>query len=270
MGQIDIEHLSFSYTKGKPVIKDLSLSIEKGEFVGIIGHNGSGKSTLAKLLAGLEEAKQGTIKIDGDILNEENYPKLNGKIGIIFQNPDNQFVGATVRDDIAFGLENRSIERERMKEIIEQYASLVSMTKYLDTNPENLSGGEKQRVAIAGVLALDAEIIILDEATSMLDPIGQREVNALIRTLRGKKTIIFITHMVKEVADCDHLVVLSKGEKVLEGSPEEVFKEERILEECRLSTLPALELRNMLKECGGNIARKEELEAALWDIAFKR
>lgn len=268
MAYIDIDSLSFCYTKDHPVIRDLSLSIAKGEFVGIIGHNGSGKSTLAKLIAGLEEAQAGHITIDGLVLNEENYAKLNGKIGIIFQNPDNQFVGATVRDDIAFGLENRRMERKEMNETIERYASLVSMTKYLDTNPENLSGGEKQRVAIAGVLALDAEIIILDEATSMLDPIGAREVNALIRTLRGKKTIISITHTVKEVADCDRLVVLSQGEKILEGTPEEVFRQEETLKSCRLTTLPALEIKNMLST--RPLKRKEELEAALWDIAFKR
>lgn len=265
---IDIEHVSFHYNAERPVLKDVSLSIKEGEFVGIIGHNGSGKSTLAKLLVGLEIPNEGVIKIKGQVFNEESYNALHDSLGIVFQNPDNQFVGTTVRDDIAFGLENRQIDQPTMEKMVEEYAAKVSMTQYLDHNPEQLSGGEKQRVAIAGVLAINPDIIIFDEATSMLDPVGQREVNEIIRTIKGKKTMLFITHSIKEVFDADRIVVMDKGQIVLNGKPEEVFKENEILKRCRLATIPALELAYALKD--ESLKRKAEVEDALWDIAFQK
>ena len=170
MNIIEIKNIHFSYTKNTPVIQDVTLSIKKGEFVCILGHNGSGKSTLAKLIVGLLKVNQGTIEIDGVLLDEESVTELRKKIGIVFQNPDNQFVGVTVKDDIAFGLENRQFERLHMLDLIDVYSKMVGMDGFLDHNPENLSGGEKQRVAIAGVLACNPEVIIFDESTSMLDP----------------------------------------------------------------------------------------------------
>jgi len=180
---VKIKDLYFSYKKDNIVIDNVSLEIKKGEFVCILGHNGSGKSTLAKLLVGLLKADSGEIYINDKLLTEESVDELRTEIGIVFQNPDNQFVGVTVKDDIAFGLENRRYAREDMLELIDKFSNLVGMNRFLEANPETLSGGEKQRVAIAGVLAYNPNIIIFDEATSMLDPRGIKEVNEVINNL---------------------------------------------------------------------------------------
>ena len=174
MGIIDAEKLTFSYDGKIDAVKDVSFSVEKGQYCTIVGHNGSGKSTVAKLLTGLLEKKSGNIYIDGLELNIENLRKIRNKIGIVFQNPDNQFIGSTVRDDIAFGLENHCVDQKDMDDIIEEFSKRVGMHDYLNSEPTRLSGGQKQRVAIAGVLAMHPEIIIFDEATSMLDPQGYK------------------------------------------------------------------------------------------------
>ena len=185
MSLIEVKNLDFSYNETKKVIKNISFDIKKGDYVTIIGHNGSGKSTLARLLIGLLEAKSGSIKIDGLELNEENVYKIREKIGIVFQNPDNQFIGSTVRDDIAFGLENHMIPQGDMDDIINKYAKEVGLEEFLDKEPTALSGGQKQRVAIAGVLAMNPDIIIFDEATSMLDPRGKKDIKDIMRKLHG-------------------------------------------------------------------------------------
>ena len=177
---IKVENLCFEYEPGLQTINNISFQIHKGEYVAILGHNGSGKSTIAKLLIGLLEKKSGEIYIDDYQLNLENLYKIREKVGIIFQNPDNQFIGATVRDDIAFGLENICVPREQMDELINRYSKVVRMENFLDHEPTKLSGGQKQRVAIAGILAMSPSIIILDEATSMLDPRGRKEINELV------------------------------------------------------------------------------------------
>ena len=174
MSLIEVNNLKFKYSDEDRAVNGVSFNIEQNEFVCVLGHNGSGKSTLAKLLVGLLKAQSGTIKIKDIELTEETIDKIRHHIGIVFQNPDNQFVGVTVKDDIAFGLENRNVESNKMKDIVLEYAKKVSMDKFLEHNPEQLSGGEKQRVAIAGVLAINPDIIIFDEATSMLDPKGVR------------------------------------------------------------------------------------------------
>ena len=166
MGIVEVKNLDFSYDQENLAVKGVSFSVEKGTYTTIVGHNGSGKSTVAKLISGLLEKKSGDIIIDGLELNEENLQKIRGKIGIVFQNPDNQFIGSTVRDDIAFGLENHCVAQENMDEIINTYSAKVGMTDYLNSEPTRLSGGQKQRVAIAGVLAMKPEILIFDEATS--------------------------------------------------------------------------------------------------------
>jgi len=170
---IKVENLCFEYEPGLQTINNISFQIHKGEYVAILGHNGSGKSTIAKLLIGLLEKKSGEIYIDDYQLNLENLYKIREKV--VFQNPDNQFIGATVRDDIAFGLENICVPREQMDELINRYSKVVRMENFLDHEPTKLSGGQKQRVAIAGILAMSPSIIILDEATSMLDPRGRNK-----------------------------------------------------------------------------------------------
>jgi energy-coupling factor transport system ATP-binding protein len=270
MSMINMSHINFSYTSNHPVIKDFSLSIEKGQFVTILGHNGSGKSTLAKLLIGLLKARSGTIEIDGQLLNEETVDQVRKKIGIVFQNPDNQFVGVTVRDDIAFGLENRQVPREEIIKRIEEYSKLVSMEQFLDKDPESLSGGEKQRVAIAGVLAINPEIIIFDESTSMLDPKGTKEVNKVIYELKEKlnKTIIMITHNLEEAKYSDRVIVLNKGEIVADGTPHQVFSQKEVLMQSQLDILESMKLIEAISSAP-NVKNKKKWENALWELTFK-
>lgn len=266
---VEVKNLSFSYRKGTRVIDSVSVKIEKGEFVTILGHNGSGKSTLAKLLVGLLKADSGEIYLDGRILNEDTVDELRGKIGIVFQNPDNQFVGVTVRDDIAFGLENRCYPREEMLRLIDEYSRLVNMEKFLEYNPENLSGGEKQRVAIAGILAYNPDIIIFDEATSMLDPKGVREVNEVMSQLRGKKTIIQITHNLNEAIASDRVLVMKDGKIIFNDVPEKVFREKETLKASRLDILDCMKLIEMIEATQG-LKNKKELEEFLWELTFRK
>lgn len=266
---LKVENLNFSYKKDDVVLKSVSLSIYKGEFVCILGHNGSGKSTLAKLLVGLLKADSGNIYINGIILNEDTVDELRQYIGIVFQNPDNQFVGVTVKDDIAFGLENRQYDRNTMLELIDDYSKLVNMNQFLNHNPEDLSGGEKQRVAIAGVLAYNPEIIIFDEATSMLDPKGVREVNDVIDNLKGKKTIIAITHNLHEAINADRIIVMNDGEIVLNGTPQEIFMEKEILKASRLDVLESMKLIELIEK-NNKLKNKQEIEEVLWELTFQK
>ena len=220
MKLIEVNNLTFSYDKKVNVIDGVSFCVESGKYISIIGHNGSGKSTFAKLLIGLLEAQSGEIKAFGLEMNSKNVHEIRRKIGIVFQNPDNQFVGTTVRDDIAFGLENRCIPTEQMDGIIDEFSRKVHMENFLDKEPENLSGGQKQRVAIAGVLALAPEVIIFDEATSMLDPRGKREVRESIEEMRKENpnlSILAITHDLEEAFSSDEIIVLKEGKVVGRG-----------------------------------------------------
>jgi energy-coupling factor transport system ATP-binding protein len=266
---IEIKDLNFQYTKKDVAIKNVSLSIEKGEFVCILGHNGSGKSTLAKLIVGLLAAKSGEIYVNGVLINEKTIDEVRHNVGIVFQNPDNQFVGVTVKDDIAFGLENRQIEREEMFNRIEKYAQLTNMSDFLEYNPENLSGGEKQRVAIAGVLACHPEVIIFDEATSMLDPRGVREVTAMINQLKGYKTIISITHNLQEALYADRVIVMNDGEIVLNDTPTNVFKQKEILINSNLDILTSMKLIKKIKE-EARLKNQAEIEELLWQLTFEK
>ncbi len=249
---IELKNITFGYDADSPVLKNYSLTINSGEFITILGHNGSGKSTLSKLLVGLMEPQQGEIIIDGELLSEDTIPTIRQKIGIVFQNPDNQFVGSTVRDDIAFGLENKCVSYDVMNELVERYAQKVGMEKFLDSEPHYLSGGEKQRVAIAGVLALGANIIILDEATAMLDPRGRENVMNLIHELveDRDKTIIMITHHLDEAVKSDRIIVMNEGEIILEGVPKEVFQEKELLESVKLDVPFAVKASYELKQRG--------------------
>lgn len=271
---IKVENLCFEYEPGLKTIHNISFQIKKGEYVAILGHNGSGKSTIAKLLIGLLEKKSGNIIIDHKELNLENLYKIREKIGIVFQNPDNQFIGATVRDDIAFGLENICIPREKMDELIERYAKRVRMDKFLDHEPTKLSGGQKQRVAIAGILAMSPSIIILDESTSMLDPRGRKEINELIRELKEDKemTIISITHDIEEAKNADRILLLNKGEIVGDDQPETLLMNEKLLLDLHLDTPFALKVSRKLKAQGIQINETlnvEELEKQLCQLHAK-
>ena len=241
MSLIEVKNVVYSYNENVNAVDDISFEVEEGSYVTIIGHNGSGKSTLAKLIAGLLPLKAGEITIGGIPVKEENLSKLRQKLGIVFQNPDNQFIGSTVRDDIAFGLENRQIETGRMEEIIEEYSRKVGLDAFLDYEPQNLSGGQKQRVAIAGILAMKPEIIIFDEATSMLDPKGKKEIKKLMSDLSDDRiTILSITHDIEEVLQSDDCIVLNKGRLFMHDKPAKVFEKAEQLRKIDLD-VPFLE-----------------------------
>ena len=268
---IEFKDVSFKYYgSDEYVFNQLSFAIEKGSMLAILGHNGSGKSTIAKLMMGLLETTSGDIYIEGEKLTEDNVDVLRKKMGIIFQNPDNQFVGVTVRDDIAFGLENHKIPRKEMIEKIDKYAKLVNMQDFLDENPENLSGGQKQRVAIAGALAMDTDLIIFDESTSMLDPKGTKEIHQMIETLRKTyhKTIISITHNLEEALIADRVIVLNEGKIVLDGTPKEVLKEQTILEASGLKLIDGISLLNRIQDSKLHINKKEEIIKELWAVSY--
>lgn len=259
---IDVQHLSFGYDEDTLTIDDISFTIEKGSYTTILGHNGSGKSTIAKLLMGLLEKKSGEIVIGGIPLTEETLNQVRSQIGIVFQNPDNQFIGATVRDDIAFGLENNCVDPALMDDIINEYAKKVNMYEFLDHEPTKLSGGQKQRVAIAGILAMSPSIIILDEATSMLDPKGRNEINALVHQLNKDKnmTIVSITHDIEEAALSDYVILLSDGHIVDEGRPEEVLMKKEEIESLALDIPFAYKVSHGLQKMGISIPEQIDRE----------
>lgn len=268
MSYIRIENLTFGYTKNHFAVNDLSLDIKKGEFVCILGHNGSGKSTLAKLLIGLLKARSGNIFIDDEELTEKTVDQIRKKIGIVFQNPDNQFVGVTVQDDIAFGMENHLVPREEMLKRIHTFTKTVSMDSFLNHNPEQLSGGEKQRVAIAGVLAMDPEVIIFDEATSMLDPKGVGEVNQVISDLKGKKTILSITHNLEESLQADRVIVMNEGKILLNGTPREIFDQKKLLKSAHLDILEGMKVLEYMEQYQ-QFEDKKRIEDLIWEFTFK-
>ncbi|WP_125568080.1 energy-coupling factor transporter ATPase [Companilactobacillus insicii] len=223
---ISIKDVTYTYPDSEaPAIKNLSLDIHSNEWLSIVGKNGSGKSTLTKLIDGLIECDSGTIEIAGQIINEENIWEAREKIGIIFQNPDHQFVGATVEDDVAFGLENQGVPRDKMVKEVNEALKMVDMQEYKTRDPQSLSGGQKQRVAIAGVLATKPQIIIMDESTSMLDPNGRKTVLDLIKRLRHEQnmTIISITHDIEETQLSERIVVLNDGQVVKDDEPKSIY-----------------------------------------------
>lgn len=249
---IEVSNLSFSYTAEGNTIQDVSFSIPKGSYTTIIGHNGSGKSTIAKLIIGLLKAQSGTIRILGTELTPETVYDLRSHVGIVFQNPDNQFIGSTVADDIAFGLENHCVPQEDMQALIEKSAASVGMSDFLQAEPTHLSGGQKQRVAIAGILAMTPDIIIFDESTSMLDPQGKANINAQIKRLHDEKniTILSITHDMEEVAQSQHVIVLNHGVVEMEGTPKEVFAQEAMLKKMQLDIPFALKFSKAMQKEG--------------------
>lgn len=259
---IEIKNVSFQYSTKRKVLKQINLEIQKGDWVAILGHNGSGKSTLAKCLVGLLEPDEGTITLNGVRIEPETVYEIRNHVGIVFQNPDNQFVGVTVRDDIAFGMENLNIPREKMLENITFFANKIGLTPLLDKEPSSLSGGQKQRVAIAGILAMNTEIMIFDEATSMLDPSARREVMSYIKQLNQEGlTVIMITHDIEEALLANRMVLLKQGQVLAEGNKEELLRQPELFKEANLELPVSLELYYRLK--ADNLLTKE-LEGLLW------
>lgn len=249
---IEVKDLSFEYRENLKTIDHISFDIIKGSYTTILGHNGSGKSTIAKLLIGLLEKNSGDIIVDHIPLTMENLYKVRSKIGIIFQNPDNQFIGSTVRDDIAFGLENLCVDPSKMDDIINEYARKVNMLEFLDHEPTTLSGGQKQRVAIAGTLAMQPSIIILDEATSMLDPKGKKEINDLLKELNKDKniTILSITHDIEEAVNSDQVILLNDGKIKASGKPQDILIQEELLKSMNLDIPFAYKIVKGLRKQG--------------------
>ncbi|GEO47177.1 energy-coupling factor transporter ATPase [Companilactobacillus kimchii] len=269
---ISIKNLNYTYPDSKkPAINNLTVDIYKNEWLSIVGKNGSGKSTLTKLIDGLIDADSGTVEIDGQEINEENIWEVRTKIGIVFQNPDHQFVGATVEDDVAFGLENQGMPREQMVKEVDHALELVGMHDFKKRDPQTLSGGQKQRVAIAGVLATKPRIIIMDESTSMLDPEGRRTVLNLIQNLRQQQdlTIISITHDISETELSQRIVVLNDGQIVRDDIPKNIYNIGTNLSKFGLEEPFSDELMSTLRdslELPEGYLNEEELMKQLWKL----
>jgi energy-coupling factor transport system ATP-binding protein len=276
---LSMEQVSYSYpTDDDEVVKavdGVSLSVNDGEWIAIVGHNGSGKSTLAKLIIGLLFPKDGVVNVFRENLTNENIWEIRSRLGIVFQNPDNQFVGSTVQDDVAFALENNGIPFEEMVKRVHESLKQVKMSDFLDQEPHHLSGGQKQRVAIAGALALRPNLLILDEATSMLDPQGRDEVIRIVQDLKRETglTVISITHDLEEALLADRIFVMNKGKILQTGTPEEIFKHGDQLESIGLDLPFALRVSALLRENGlkleGEHMTEEELVNELWTSHFK-
>ena len=270
---IEVKDLKYKYDEADDhyTLNGVSFHVKQGEWLSIIGHNGSGKSTTVRLIDGLLEAESGEIIINGDKLTVDNVWEKRRQIGMVFQNPDNQFVGATVEDDVAFGLENQGIPLVEMRERVKQALDLVGMSEFKSREPARLSGGQKQRVAIAGVVALRPNIIILDEATSMLDPEGRLD---LIRTVNDIKdrynmTVISITHDLDEVALSDRVIVMKEGQVESISRPEELFLRTDLLDldlDQPFTTNLAEQLRQVGFDLPDRYFTEEELEEALWAL----
>ncbi|HFI0714955.1 TPA: energy-coupling factor ABC transporter ATP-binding protein [Streptococcus suis] len=274
---IEVKNLRYKYHQEDEhyTLNDVSFHVKQGEWLSIIGHNGSGKSTTVRLIDGLLEAESGDIIIDGDVLTVENVWDKRRLIGMVFQNPDNQFVGATVEDDVAFGLENQGIALEDMQTRVNEALELVGMADFKTREPARLSGGQKQRVAIAGVVALRPKIIILDEATSMLDPEGRLDLIKIVREIKNRHgmTVISITHDLDEVALSDRVIVMKQGQVESVSTPTELFMRED-LADLDLDRPFTTELAASLRQAGLDLPLRyfteEELEETVWEFISKK
>ncbi len=275
MQAIKFDNVSFSYNDGAKVVDGLSLEVEKGEFVAVVGRNGSGKSTAAKLINGLLTPDEGKVYVNGiDTSATNDIFAVRSTVGMVFQNPDNQMVATIVEDDVAFGPENLGVEREEIGRRIDFALGVTGIEKFRDKPSAELSGGQKQRVAIAGVLAVKPQILILDEATSMLDPLGRKEVNEVIRKLnKDGMTVVTVTHYMEEAVDADRVIVFDGGKVAFSGTPKEVFSREKELEACGLCLPRATYIFNRLKErgviSGDVVLTGEELEVRLCESYLK-
>jgi len=269
---IEVKHLTYRYQEDdpRPALNDVSFNVHAGEWLAIVGHNGSGKSTLAKSLDGLLPFTTGEVTVGGIHLTPETVWQVREKIGMIFQNPDNQFVGATVEDDVAFGLENRQMPRTEMLPRVKDAIARVGMSEFAQREPSSLSGGQKQRVALAGIVAIAPDVLILDEATSMLDPQGRREMLALVRELRQTQhlTVISITHDIDEAAIADRVLVIDDGQLIDEATPATIFAQGERLVELGLDLPFTEKLKAALRQRGIEPPAKyqsaAEMEEWLW------
>ncbi|HHV26625.1 energy-coupling factor transporter ATPase [Anaerosalibacter bizertensis] len=271
---INIENATYKYStideQGFTALKDVNLTVNRGEFLVVLGHNGSGKSTLAKLMNALLLPTSGNVYVKGmDTKNEEKLWDIRQSAGMVFQNPDNQLVATIVEEDVAFGPENQGIDPKEIRQRVDQALEIVEMSKYKKHAPHLLSGGQKQRIAIAGVLAMNPDCIILDEPTAMLDPIGRKEVMDTIKKLNKEqnKTIVHITHYMEEAVEADRIVVMEKGQIIMEGTPREVFSKVKEMKEIGLDVPQVTELAYELRKEGidipSDILTVEELVMAL-------
>jgi len=277
---LSFQNVSFSYTPDKPdarkAVENVSFTVNEGEWIAIVGHNGSGKSTMVKMICGLLFPQEGEIRVLRNVLTEENLWEIRSKIGMVFQNPDNQFVGATVQDDVAFALENNGIPYEEMVERVSSSLKKVKMYEFLNHEPHHLSGGQKQRVAIAGALAMKPKLLILDEATSMLDPQGREEVLHTVLDLRNQigLTVLSITHDVEEALLADRIIFMNQGKKYAEGTPEEIFSLGDKLIEFGLELPFATRMTKLLQAKGvpltGKNLTEEELVNDIWTSSFSK
>ena len=273
---IEVRNLKYKYDSESEnyTLNDVSFQVKKGEWLSIVGHNGSGKSTTVRLIDGLLEAESGDIIISGDKLTVENVWEKRRQIGMVFQNPDNQFVGATVEDDVAFGLENQGLDYDLMVERVQQALELVGMQDFKEREPARLSGGQKQRVAVAGVVALRPDIIILDEATSMLDPEGRLDLIQTVKKIKdgNQLTVISITHDLDEIALSDRVLVMKEGQVESTATPRELFSRED-LEELGLDQPFVNQVKAALRQSGlplpDSYLTEKELQDQLWVLLSK-
>ena len=272
---IKVENISFEYETDESVfegLEDFSVCFKEGEFTSVLGHNGSGKSTLAKLLNGLLVPKSGTVTVDGLITSDQkNDISIKRKVGMVFQNPDNQLVATVVEEDVAFGPENLGLPREEIRCRVDSSLAMVGMSEYARHAPHKLSGGQKQRVAIAGIIAMKPQIIIFDESTAMLDPLGRREVIEIMERLNKEEniTVINITHYMDEAARADRVIVINDGEITHDGTAKEVFSEVGRLHELGLEAPQGRELISQLSELGINVNTDALSEEECTDALIK-
>ncbi len=241
----------------KRAVDDVSLSIKRGSFTVILGHNGSGKSTLAKLLNGLLKPTEGDILVDGiNTKDEEREIEVKRKVGMVFQNPDNQLVASIVEEDVAFGPENLGLQVSVIRERVDDALKSVGMYEYRESTPHHLSGGQKQRIAIAGIIAMEPECLILDEPTAMLDPKGRREIVSTLYKLNKEKgiTVVLITHYMEEAENADRVMVMNDGVIIDDNTPKEIFKKVEVLKSVGLSVPQTTELLYALKQNGFNVS----------------
>lgn len=256
---IEVKNAAFEYSDGekkKSVIKDMSVSFEKGSFTVILGHNGSGKSTLAKLLNGLYKPDSGDVFVDGiNTRDEKNEIEIKRRVGMVFQNPDNQLVASIVEDDVAFGPENLGLTPEETEKRVDDALKAVDMFEFKKKTPHHLSGGQKQRIAIAGVIAMMPECIVLDEPTAMLDPKGRKEIIESVERLNREKgiTVILITHFMEEAQNADRVIVMDDGRIIADSTPKDVFSDIGLLKRAGLDVPQTTELLYLLKENGVNV-----------------